>query len=304
MVTRTFVRNTLFFSIPILLLSISYTFSFATASNSDLITVSSDKTKYSDGDTIIVSGSVISVIVGTPVTIQILDPNDDLVAVSQVDVKGDGKYSDKIPAHGSLWEYSGIYTIKAQYGPPDVIAETTFSYSKSIAGSKPANESLQKSSVMPTLSQDRLDSWFTKLMDWEVSGATPKESASNAFLWLVHTGHITHSQFKTAMIHDAKVGKEILLTSSPNLFFETKIIKCDVAPGGKYMQIGGQITNLDSDSHTPELVYQGIDKNGGIVTFELGYSDEIGSGNTIFVDHLIKNDPSIDSCDITVNHAN
>ncbi|HEU5488013.1 MAG TPA: PEFG-CTERM sorting domain-containing protein [Candidatus Nitrosotalea sp.] len=93
-----------------------------------LITTSIDKTSYTLGDTIVISGQVQSVVVGTPLVIQIFDPNNSLVQVAQIDVSEDGKYTDTIKAVGPYWKLNGVYTIKVQYGPPNVTAQSTFTF--------------------------------------------------------------------------------------------------------------------------------------------------------------------------------
>ena len=97
-----------------------------------LITMNTDKSSYTLGDTIVISGSVQSVVPGTPLTIQILDSNNNLVQVAQIDVSQDGKYTDTIKAIGALWKSNGLYTVKVQYGPPNVTAQATFTFQSSI----------------------------------------------------------------------------------------------------------------------------------------------------------------------------
>ncbi|MDE1770631.1 MAG: PEFG-CTERM sorting domain-containing protein [Thaumarchaeota archaeon] len=97
-----------------------------------LITTSLDKSSYTLGDTIVISGSVQSVVVGTPLTIQILDSTNNLVQVAQIDVSQDGKYTDTIKAVGTLWKSNGLYTVKVQYGPPNVTAQAIFTFQSSI----------------------------------------------------------------------------------------------------------------------------------------------------------------------------
>ncbi len=97
-----------------------------------LITMNTDKSSYTLGDTIVISGSVQSVVPGTPLTIQILDSNNNLVQVAQIDVSQDGKYTDTIKAVGALWKSNGLYTVKVQYGPPNVTAQATFTFQSSI----------------------------------------------------------------------------------------------------------------------------------------------------------------------------
>jgi predicted secreted protein with PEFG-CTERM motif len=93
-----------------------------------LITTSIDKSAYTIGDTIVISGQVQAVVTGTPLTIQILDPTNNLVQVAQIDVSQDGKYTDTIKATGTLWKSNGKYTVKVQYGTPNVTAQITFNF--------------------------------------------------------------------------------------------------------------------------------------------------------------------------------
>ena len=96
------------------------------------ITVITDKSSYIIGDTIVISGAVKAVVPKTPLTIQILDSNNNIVQVAQIDVSQDGTYSDtNVKAEGRLWVSSGTYTVKVQYGPT-VTAQTTFTFASSI----------------------------------------------------------------------------------------------------------------------------------------------------------------------------
>jgi len=92
------------------------------------ITTTTDKTSYVNGDTIVISGGVKAFVEGTPLTIQILDPDKNLVQIAQIDVAKDGKYTTTIKATGALWKKSGTYTLKVQYGLPNVVAETNFEF--------------------------------------------------------------------------------------------------------------------------------------------------------------------------------
>ena len=96
------------------------------------ITVSTDKPSYLLGDTIVISGSVKSPVKNAQLSIQIFDPNNNLVHVDQIDVSEDGKYTDTIKAIGVYWRASGTYTVKVQYALPGVTAQTTFIFQSSI----------------------------------------------------------------------------------------------------------------------------------------------------------------------------
>ena len=112
--------------------------SSATPPTAPLITVSTNSNSYLIGDTIFISGQVQAVVPGTPLTIQVLNPNTNLVYVDQINVSSDGKYTATIKASCSpnqqcLWSATGTYTIKVQYGLPNVTAQTTFNFQSSVA---------------------------------------------------------------------------------------------------------------------------------------------------------------------------
>ena len=105
----------------------------ATTPTAPSITVSTDKNSYKIGDTIVISGQVQAVVPGTPLTVQILDSNTNLIQVAQIDVSSDGKFTKSFLASGPLWKSNGVYTVKVQYGLPNVTAQATFSFQSSIA---------------------------------------------------------------------------------------------------------------------------------------------------------------------------
>ena len=97
-----------------------------------LITTITDKTSYIAGDKIVVSGQVKAVVPGTPLAIEILDPNNNVLHVDQIDVSADGKYTYIVLAQGPLWKATGTYTVKVQYGQPNVTAQATFTFQATV----------------------------------------------------------------------------------------------------------------------------------------------------------------------------
>ncbi|MCI4433539.1 MAG: PEFG-CTERM sorting domain-containing protein [Nitrosopumilus sp.] len=91
-----------------------------------LISVKTDSSSYNEGDIIIISGKVETVIVGTPVTMQLFNQGN-LIDIGQITVAQDGSYSSTINASGPLWTNSGEYTIRVLFGEGN-IAETTFNF--------------------------------------------------------------------------------------------------------------------------------------------------------------------------------
>ena len=92
-----------------------------------LISVKTDANSYKEGETIVISGKVSTVITGTPVTMQIFN-QDNLVDIAQITVAEDGNYSHTVRAEGPLWSKAGEYTIRASFGEGN-IAETQFTFS-------------------------------------------------------------------------------------------------------------------------------------------------------------------------------
>ena len=92
-----------------------------------LISVKTNSNSYKEGDTVVISGKVTTIIVGTPITLQIFNQGN-LVDVAQFNVAEDGSYSYTIIAEGPYWSKSGEYTVRASFGEGNV-AETQFNFS-------------------------------------------------------------------------------------------------------------------------------------------------------------------------------
>ncbi|AFS80218.1 hypothetical protein NKOR_01560 [Candidatus Nitrosopumilus koreensis AR1] len=105
------------------MLVISTGFAFA---QEPFVSVQTDDKNYDEGDTIVISGKVQTVVGGTPVTLQILT-SGNLVDIAQITVAQDGTYSHTILAEGPLWNNAGEYLIRVLYGDGNM-AETKFNY--------------------------------------------------------------------------------------------------------------------------------------------------------------------------------
>ncbi|MGI0007179.1 MAG: PEFG-CTERM sorting domain-containing protein [Nitrosotalea sp.] len=100
------------------------------------VTVTTDKPFYIFGDTIVISGTVKTVVPGSALTISILDPYSNQIQTTQVTVAPGGSYTDALGIDGSMWKSGGVYTVLAQYGCT-VPTQTTFSY---MATTAPIND--------------------------------------------------------------------------------------------------------------------------------------------------------------------
>ncbi|AFS80222.1 hypothetical protein NKOR_01580 [Candidatus Nitrosopumilus koreensis AR1] len=94
------------------------------------IVVTTDKTSYSEGEIIMVTGEVRDLYAGTPVAVMVTSPNGSIVAIDQVTVGADKKFSTEITAGGTM-RLSGTYTVVVTYGNENRVAETTFEFAGS-----------------------------------------------------------------------------------------------------------------------------------------------------------------------------
>ena len=91
-----------------------------------LISVQTNDDNYIQGDTILISGKIITVIGDTQVTMQLFQEGN-LIEIAQIKVSQDGNYIHTVIAQGPLWKNQGSYMVKVTYGEGN-IAETLFDY--------------------------------------------------------------------------------------------------------------------------------------------------------------------------------
>ena len=111
------------FSILVILMILPVGNIFASGS---LISVQTDDSTYDEGDTIVISGEIETIIGQTPVTMQLFN-DGNMIEIAQITVSKDGNYSYTILAEGSMWQNQGEYIVKVTYGEGN-IAETSFLY--------------------------------------------------------------------------------------------------------------------------------------------------------------------------------
>ena len=108
----------------ILIASIGIAPAFGQIQNS--IVVTTDKSSYSEGDVILVTGEVRELYSGTPVSLIVKNDNA-IVALAQLTVGADKKFSTEITAGGTM-RTSGTYTVEVTYGTQNRIATTSFEF--------------------------------------------------------------------------------------------------------------------------------------------------------------------------------
>ncbi len=105
----------------------------APTTTTSTISVSTDKSSYTIGDTIVISSTVNPVVPGTLMTIQIFDSKNNSIQIAQINVSSDGKFTKSFLATGPLWTNSGTFTVRVQYGIQNVTAQTTFYFNAQLA---------------------------------------------------------------------------------------------------------------------------------------------------------------------------
>ena len=132
-----------------------------------IISVQTDDKIYDEGDTIVISGDVTTIVGNTPATLQLLS-NDNLIDIAQIVIAQDGSYSHTVIAEGPLWKTQGNYIVKVSYGEGNN-AETEFSYSP-------------KSAVIEKTTNFEVDAGSHGTFDvkYTIKGATLKDIAVNS----------------------------------------------------------------------------------------------------------------------------
>ncbi|MFB5632973.1 MAG: PEFG-CTERM sorting domain-containing protein [Nitrosopumilus sp.] len=141
------------------------------------IVVTTDKTAYSEGEIIMVTGEVRDLYSGTPVSLIVKAPNGNMVSIAQLTVGADKKFSTEITAGGSLMRAEGTYTITVQYGNDNRSATTSFEFGGSTIVEQPTDSMTSKVTDTTVSVQGSSD-----LIGYEISGAkllgiTPDEGA-------------------------------------------------------------------------------------------------------------------------------
>ena len=95
------------------------------------ISLSLSNSSYEEGETIVISGKVSTIIFDAPMTINIFNQGN-LIEIAQLVVAQDGSFTHTILAQGPQWQNEGDYTVRASYGEGN-IAEANFEFFKQIA---------------------------------------------------------------------------------------------------------------------------------------------------------------------------
>lgn len=129
---------------------------------SSLITIKTDSSSYKQGDTIHISGIVPNYSQSNlenqmQVSLQIINPKNNIVAISQISPSMDNTYSTSVEGIGPLWKSEGEYTVRSNYFQQN--AFTTFEFlipissSSNIVQSNTITEPIPKSTTKLSLNQ-------------------------------------------------------------------------------------------------------------------------------------------------------
>jgi len=146
------------FSLVIVALFIT---SATTYAQGQLIFVETSQNSYEEGETVVVSGNVTSIIVGAEISITMFHEGT-LVDIAQIGVAQDGKFTTTFNTGGPLWKKDGTYIVRALYGTTTI--ETSFEF-------------FSKQTLIETRDSFEVDAGNqgTFDVDYTVRGATVKE---------------------------------------------------------------------------------------------------------------------------------
>ena len=119
------------------------------------LTVNTDLSSYKKDDTIRISG--ITPYLGanqqnnSQVTIQVINPQNNIVTVSQVSTRDDGTYSTSINSEGPLFRVGGAYTIKVNYATEQISTKFFLSVPPTFNSPSPAPPTQSKTPTILTL---------------------------------------------------------------------------------------------------------------------------------------------------------
>jgi len=149
------------------------------------ISIWTDKSFYDHESIILVYGYVENIRAGTPVTMTVISPSNNIVTQAQLAVDGDGNYETTLSTAGNLWKYDGTYTIRVQYGNEavsnKVLVELTGGVEISQATPKPTTE-LEPESRLPT--------WVRSIFIWYAQDKISEDELINALQFLIRQGTI------------------------------------------------------------------------------------------------------------------
>jgi predicted secreted protein with PEFG-CTERM motif len=114
---------------PAALVLALFAFTFVTLAHAqtECVQVCVAKQFYEQGDAVVISGKIDTVLENTPLIIQVFKDNNR-AHIAQVDISQDGSYTYTLIADGPYFKTNGKYTVQASYGVSGSIYETSFEF--------------------------------------------------------------------------------------------------------------------------------------------------------------------------------
>jgi len=117
-----------------LIILLVFAFSFfilpAFSQTSPIIEIHVSDSSFEEGQTIVISGEVTTIVMNTPITVQIFY-KENLIEIAQLQVAQDGTFTLTVSAQGPQWQQEGEYIVRATYGEGN-IAEAYFNFYKKL----------------------------------------------------------------------------------------------------------------------------------------------------------------------------
>ncbi len=147
------------------------------AQTSAPITVTTNQPTYSDGDQMVISGTV-SAQLNVPISIVVRDPSNNIVLIGQVSVNPNNAYSTTVTAGGDLWTAVGTYEVDVTYGSKTNIAKTTFQF-------------IGSTLTTPITIEGQIYNATYKIVNGKVLGIIPDTSSKSLTMRIQPTGNGT-----------------------------------------------------------------------------------------------------------------
>ncbi|MCH7559967.1 MAG: hypothetical protein IIC67_01120 [Thaumarchaeota archaeon] len=221
------------------------------------ISVWSDKSSYTEGDIIKISGKVTNPNSVSKVSIILKAPNGNLVSVSQHNLSYDNTFSTTLTAGGALMNVSGTYRFVVQYGSENISDSGSFYYSAPVVKPTPTQTTIISVEV----------SGLSHYVEYRISGGKllsiiPDMDANSLILSIDSSGDGSISVELPRKLIDAKMrngdddqffvlvdGNEA--TSNEKTTSSTRIITIEFSAGAEELEIIGTIVGTEQPTYTP-----------------------------------------------------
>ncbi len=255
------------------------------------INVQTDDSNYDEGDTIVVSGSVSTIIGNTPIIVHLFSEGN-LVDLAQITVAQDGTFTKTFLAEGTSWKEHGDYLVRISYGEGN-IAETKFSFTPKTDipettaifevdvgshGTFDVEYSIREGAVkdmtvdynnFALIVQIESTDEGTISLDLfrKFIGAEKQDGKDDTFIVLIdgievaYQESAVHSDFRTVTINfeegdnEIKIIGSFLIGADPDSTITVKTDKAYPYSDGDLVRITGEFTNIDDPGKVSVKVY-------------------------------------------------